>query len=384
MSSSSSPSGSSSSSSNSPSSSQGLGLERLVPGLGRHGNTSGGNTKPPQPVDPRKAVVDCGVYVDGRRVEGEDDYSTALDYVRDSGKGFVWIGVHAPSQEQMRDIARCFGLHELIAEDAVMGGQRPKLERYEDLIVLNLRTVDYREHDSVQDAKEIVATGDILVICAEDFVMTVRHGDFGGLTDLRQSMESRPELLELGPSSVAHAVADHIVDAYIDVTHEVEFDVEELESAVFDPEETLEIEHIYLLKREVLELKHTVVPLSMPLRRLSFDQFDVVDEQIRHYFRDVLDHNTQVSEEVVGYDERLTSLVSAAIARAGNKQNQDMRRISAWVAIAAVPTLIAGIFGMNFDNMPELHLESGYYLALGLMLAVCVFLYFLFRRNDWL
>lgn len=368
--------------------SSGFGIDRLVPGRGPGGEGSRRDTRAVQgdgrTADPRRAIVDCGVYVDGTRVDGEDDYRTALDYVRESGVGFVWIGVYSPSPEQMSDIASVFGLHELVTEDATMGGQRPKLEKYEDYIVLNLRTVDYREHDSVQDAKEIVATGDILVIAAADFVMTVRHGDFGGLTDLRHTMENRPELLSLGPSSVIHAVADHIVDAYISVSDAVEVDVEELESVVFSPDESLEIEHIYLLKREVLELKHTITPLATPLRRLSFDAFDVVDPQIRHYFRDVLDHHTLVAEEVTGYDERLTSLVNAAIARAGNKQNQDMRRISSWVAIAAVPTLIAGIFGMNFDNMPELHHVYGYYAALLGMLAICVFLYWLFRRNDWL
>lgn len=336
------------------------------------------------PVPAKRAIMGCGVYVDGRRVPDQHDYKTALKYVRELGKGFVWIGIFEPDAQQMADIASYFGLHELIVEDATVGMQRPKLETYDDALVLNMRTVDYQPHDSVQDAKEIVATGDILVITARDFVMTVRHGNFGALVGLRQQMESRPEFLALGPSAVTHAVTDHVVDAYTTVTEAVEKDVEELESAVFNPTEDLEIDHIYLLKREVLELKHTVTPLALPLRRLSLDHYQAICGDIRHYFRDVYDHQTVVSEAVTAYDERLTSLVSAAIARSGNQQNQDMRRISAWVAIVAVPTMIAGIYGMNFTNMPELDTKYGYYGALGAMLGISVVLFVLFRRNKWL
>lgn len=363
-----------------------FGFDRIVPNLGN--NPFGAPKQDSSPGGPNvpaeRAVVDCAVYVDGARVPGQRNHRTALDYVRERGEGFVWIGLFEPDERQMAGIADIFGLHELVTEDATAGGQRPKLERYDDTLVLNLRTVDYREHDSVKSAKEIVATGDILIVASREFVLTVRHGDFGGLANLRSHMEERPELLALGPSAVMHAVADHIVDAYIMVADAVEVDVEELESVVFSPNENLEIEHIYLLKREALELKHTITPLGTPLRRLTQDEFDIVSPEIRHYFRDVLDHHTLVAEDVTGYDERLTSLVNAAIARAGNKQNQDMRRISAWVAIAAVPTMIAGIYGMNFDNMPDLHFRYGYYAVLAFMVAICVFLYWLFRRNKWL
>lgn len=335
-------------------------------------------------VPAARAIVDCGVYVDGRRVQDQRDYKTALQYVRKRGKGFVWIGLFEPNQQQMEDIAGYFGLHELIVEDASIGMQRPKLETYDDALVLNLRTVDYQPHDSLRDAKEIVATGDILIVTTQEFVITVRHGNFGGLSGLRQEMESRPEFLALGPSAVTHAVADHVVDSYVKVTDSVEQDVEELESVVFDPDNNLEIEHIYLLKREVLELKHTVTPLAAPLRRLSMDHYPAINGEIRHYFRDVFDHQTVVAESVVAYDERLSSLVNAAIARAGNKQNQDMRLISAWVGIVAVPTMIAGIYGMNFDNMPELHHENGYFVTISVMIAVSVALFVLFRRNKWL
>lgn len=336
------------------------------------------------PVPARRAIVGFGVYVDGRRVPDQHDYKTALDYVRSRGKGFVWIGVFEPNRQQMDDIAAHYGIHELIVEDAALGMQRPKLESYDSALVLNMRTVDYQAHASVQDTKEIVETGDILIITGHDYVITVRHGNFGGLTGLRHQMESRPEFLALGPSAVTHAVADHVVDAYMSVTEAVESDVEELESDVFNPNEELEIDHIYLLKREVLELKHTVIPLALPLRRLAMDHYSPICSDIRHYFRDVYDHQTVVSEAVTAYDERLTSLVSAAIARSGNQQNQDMRRISAWVAIVAVPTMIAGIYGMNFNYMPELELKFGYFGALGLMVLVAVVLFVLFRRNKWL
>lgn len=181
-----------------------------------------------------------------------------------------------------------------------------------------------------------------------------------------------------------HAVADRVVDSYLEVAEGMSRDVDELESVVFAPRTPVDIELIYFLKRELLELKHDITPLALPLRRLSVEHLDMVPGDIRHYFRDVQDHHSQAIAEVTTLDERITSLVSAAVAIVGVQQNVDMRRISAWVAIAAVPTMIAGIYGMNFDRMPELGSEYGYFLVLGLMLVICVSLFLLFRKNRWL
>lgn len=344
------------------------------------------STPPPSrlAVPTESAVVDCGIYVDGVRERGRFTYQTAIRRVRETGRGFVWIGLHAPDGQQMEALAAGFGLHELIAEDATSGRQRPKLEAYEDALVLNMSTVSYLPHDSMTEVSDLVSTGEIMVVLGSDFVVTVRHGDYTGLAGIRDELEKAPERLVHGPATVMHAVADRVVDSYLEVAEGLARDIDELESIVFVPRAPVDIELIYFLKRELIELKHDIVPLGAPLRRLSGEHLDLVPGEIRHYFRDVQDHHSRVVAEVTSLDEQITSLVSATVAIVGVQQNTDMRRISAWVAIAAVPTMIAGVYGMNFTHMPELEFEYGYYLVLVLMLAACTALFLLFRRNRWL
>jgi magnesium transporter len=183
---------------------------------------------------------------------------------------------------------------------------------------------------------------------------------------------------------VLHAIADHVVDCYLDVTHLVETDIDAIEATVFSSNTQTDIESIYLLKREVVELRHSVIPLTTALQRLQSDHNDLMSKEVRRYIRDVHDHNSQVADQITGFDEMLSSLVQAALGKVGMEQNVDMRKISAWVAIAAVPTMIAGIYGMNFENMPELHWHDGYFIVLALMVTVCTLLYRTFRRNHWL
>lgn len=335
-------------------------------------------------VPTERAVVDCAIYVDGMRVAGRHTHAKAIEDVRRTGEGFVWIGMLEPDEHQMADVAESFGIHELIVEDAVNGRQRPKLEAYEGTLVLNMATVDYKEHGPVTEASEIVSTGEVMVVIGSDYVLTVRHGGFTGLRDIRRALEAEPERLAVGPAAVMHTVADRVVDSYMDVAQHMERDVDELESLVFTPQTTVDIEQIYFVKRELLELKHNISPLALPLRRLSVDHMELVPREIRHYFRDVQDHHIRVAADVATLDEQLSSLVNAAVAIVGVQQNTDMRRISAWVAIAAVPTMIAGIYGMNFDEMPELHYRWGYHAVVAFMVVVCLGLAWLFRRNRWL
>lgn len=357
-----------------------------MPGIRRQrAETAASTTPPSRSTGPTEhAVVDCGVYVDGVREPGRFTHQAAIRRVRETGRGFVWIGLRTPDTHQMASLSTELGLHELITEDATSGRQRPKLEAYDDSLVLNMSTVAYLEHESVTEVSDIVATGEVMVVLGRDFVVTVRHGDFTGLAGVREELERAPERLVHGPAAVMHAVADRVVDSYLEVAEGMSRDVDELESVVFAPRTPVDIELIYFLKRELLELKHDITPLALPLRRLSVEHLDMVPGDIRHYFRDVQDHHSQAIAEVTTLDERITSLVSAAVAIVGVQQNVDMRRISAWVAIAAVPTMIAGIYGMNFDRMPELGSEYGYFLVLGLMLVICVSLFLLFRKNRWL
>ncbi len=339
---------------------------------------------PPGSPPTSDAIVDCAVYIDGARLPGTFTHTTALAEVRRRGEGYVWVGLHSPDDAQMAGLAETFDLHHLAVEDAVHAHQRPKLERYDDSLFMVVKTVRYVAHESIATAKEIVESGEVMVFLGTDFVVTVRHGNHSELVDVRHRLECDPEQLALGPSAVLHAIADHVVDNYLEVTDAVEHDIDALEEQIFSPRTTVDIEQIYLMKREVVELRRAVAPLGVPLKRLVEDRSTVVPKEVRRYFRDVHDHQTAVGERVASYDEVLTSLVDAALAKITVQQNTDMRRITAWAAIITVPTMIAGIYGMNFTHMPELDSTYGYPAVLAVMLIACGSLFRGFRRNGWL
>jgi magnesium transporter len=338
------------------------------------------------PLPPRRNhVVDCAVYRDGVRQPGTPSPEDAIAQARaHDGTVFAWIGLHEPDGEEFAGLAEHLGLHPLAVEDAVHAHQRPKIERYDDTLFAVFKTVRYAAGDQQTASAQIVETGEVMVFLGRDFVLTVRHGEHGGLRALRFRLEQSPERLRFGPSAVLHAIADRVVDDYLYVTHELQEDIDAVESAVFATTRSRDAERIYLLKREVLELRRAVTPLAEPLRMLADRPVRVVHPEIREYFRDVEDHLTRVSEHIAGYDELLTTIVQASLAQVTVAQNEDMRRISAWVAIFAVPTMIAGVYGMNFDHMPELHWRLGYPMVLGLTFVACLMLHRGFRRNGWL
>ncbi|MGY1600986.1 magnesium/cobalt transporter CorA [Geodermatophilus sp. SYSU D00815] len=327
-------------------------------------------------------VVDCAVYVDGRRQE-EVSPEEALTLARERG-GFVWLGLYEPTAQELDAIGARYGLHPLAVEDAVEAHQRPKLENYDEALVMVLKTARYVEHEELTATSEVVDTGEVMVFLDGDYVITVRHGDHGGLTELRRRLEGQRDLLCLGPSAVLYAIADMVVDNFTDVAGAVEGDVEELEASVFSPERTDDVGRIYQLKRELMQLRRSVAPLEVPLQKLAERQIPVVPETMRSYFRDVLDHALRVREQVAGLDELLSSILQASLARTSLSDNEDMRKISAWAGIIAVPTAIAGIYGMNFEHMPELRWRFGYPLVLLVIVVACVLLYRGFKRNGWL
>ena len=328
-------------------------------------------------------VVDCAVYVDGQRIEPADPHD-ALREATERG-GFVWLGLYEPSESELGAIAARYGLHPLAVEDAVFAHQRPKLDHYDDGIFMVLKTATYVEHEELTATSEVVETGEIMVFLGANYVITVRHGDHGALTDLRRSLEEQRDLLCLGPAAVLYGVADHVVDDFVTVAAAVEDDVDELEGSVFSSERTPDdIGRLYQLKRELMSLRKAVSPLEVPLQRLANRQVDVVPAAMRSYFRDVEDHAIRVRDQVGGLDELLTSILQASLARTSQADNEDMRKISAWAGIIAVPTAIAGIYGMNFRYMPELDWRWGYPLVLLIITVSCVLLYRGFRRNGWL
>jgi magnesium transporter len=332
-----------------------------------------------------KALVNCGAYVDGHRDSTCTDPVSALNRVRSDGKGFVWVGFHEPTYDEMAAVTETFGLHELAVEDAVHAYQRPKMDRYSRYLFFVLKTVKFVEHATAASrGGVIVSSGEIMVFLGHDFLVTVRHGEHSELTGLRTTLEADPEQLALGPAVVMHAIADRVVDEYVSVVKEIEEDIDEMETAVFDPDTHVDTEQIYRLKREILRLRRAVTPLAAPLKSLSNSPNSLIPDDAREYFRDVEDHLSHVAERISTFDEMLTTLISAALAEVANRQNQDMRKISAWAAIALVPTAIAGIYGMNFTHMPELNWTFGYPMAILAIIAVCAVLYVFLRKKRWL
>ena len=326
----------------------------------------------------RGVIVDCAIYHEGRREDVSGDLSDALDRARAHADAFIWIGLHEPSTSEFDLVAKEFSLHPLAIEDAVHAHQRPKLERYDDSVFAVLKTLRYVE------ATSDIETGEIMLLLGEGFVVTVRHGGGNPLAAVRKRLEGDHAMLALGPCAVLHAVCDEVVDTYEAIAREVEVDIAEVEQRVFSAERASVAETIYSLKREVIEFRRAVAPLVEPMRALTDSVLPGVGPEIRPFFRDVYDHVLRVSGDVAAFDDLLTSVLNANLAQVSVRQNEDMRRISAWVAILAVPTAVAGIYGMNFKYMPELNWTFGYPAVLVFMLVVCVILYRLFRRSGWL
>ncbi|MER8184158.1 magnesium/cobalt transporter CorA [Kitasatospora sp. NPDC094015] len=324
-------------------------------------------------------IVDCAVYRDGHRSETPDDFSDALDAARASGNAFVWIGLAEPTAEEFDLVSAEFGLHPLAAEDAVTAHQRPKLEEYKDSLLLVLKTVEYHPAD------RSMTIGEVMVFVGDSYVMTVRHGPASPMAKLRSWLESQPELLRMGPAAVLYGVFDLVVDSYLDLAGTLQGELDDLEADVFAPGRVHGVaERIYAFKREAMRFRRGTLPLQEPSARLLRPEVRWVPMELHPYLRDVVDHLTRVNEMVDGLDRLLSDILNANLAQVSVQQNNDMRKISAWAALAAVPTMIAGIYGMNFTHMPELHQIWGYPAALALMAGACVLLYRAFKRAGWL
>ncbi len=335
-------------------------------------------------------IVDQAVYRDGVR-QACGDLSDDLTSLRDDDKGFLWIGLKDPSDAEFSLVNQELRLHPLAVEDAVHGNQRAKIEHYEGSLLVVLKTLRYIEETSD------VETGEVMVFLGDRFVVTVRRGEGNPLAGVRRRLEENAEHLSLGPAAVLHAVMDSIVDNYTRVDGEILEDLDKIEQLVFSGTRDVDATAIYRLKREVLEIRRASLPLADSMLRLHTDpqkrliQRDSPDSLA--FFRDVEDHLLKVNDHVESYDRLLTDILNAHLAQISVQQNDDMRRISAWVAIAAVPTMIAGIYGMNFHSIPELEASFdlggheyyyGYFVILAVMLGACGSLYRAFKRSRWL
>jgi magnesium transporter len=325
-------------------------------------------------------IVDQAIYRQGQRLPC-GDLSDALEELRggDDPHAFLWIGLKNPTDAEFDLVNDELKLHPLAVEDAVKGNQRPKVELYDNTIFVVMKTLRYIEETSD------VETGEVMLFVGDRFVVTVRRGEANPLAGVRHDLEGNAEGLRHGAIAVVHAVMDSIVDNYVIIDAELQKDLEDIEASVFTGSNRVSSGTIYRLKREVLEFRRAAVPLAAPLKMLhDGSRSPLPQKEVRLLFRDVADHLLRVIDHVESYDRLLTDILNAHLAQITVQQNSDMRKISAWVAIAAVPTMIAGIYGMNFENMPELKWHYGYFLVVGVMAAACLALYRAFRKSGWL
>ena len=325
-------------------------------------------------------IVDSAVYRGGERL-AVDCHAHDYAKLRESASGehdFVWIGLYQPSEMELKEVADAFGLHRLAVEDAFKAHQRPKLELYDDSMFVVLKTLWYVDDD------DAVETGEINLFVGDDFIISVRHGHGSQLQEARKYLEQHHDVLSHGPSSVVYAVCDVVVDAYVAVVDFLQEDVDEVEESVFSRARTRDSARIYTLKREIAEVRRAVLPLREPMRRFASGLVPGMEPKAAPFFRDVVDHLTQAAEVVDTLDILLSTAFDAHLASISVQQNDDMRKISAGAALVVVPTLIAGVYGMNFDYMPELHWTFGYPFALLLMTGISGFLWWFFKRSGWL
>jgi magnesium transporter len=326
-------------------------------------------------------IVDCAIYRDGHRaVEPEDLANIAKACSADGG--IAWIGLYRPTYEEFAEVTRQFDLDELAVEDAVKAHQRSKLERYGDTLFCVLRPARYI------DETETVEFGEVHVFAGPQFVITVRHGEMPDLGLVRSALEARPDLLRRGPVAILHAIVDRVVDDYTPVVAGVENDIDEIEDEVFDGSADAS-RRVYELTREVIDFQRATKPL-IPILEGLMDDPGVGEEEGR-YVRDVLDHALRLQEQVDGFRQLLQSILNVnltletkALSEASIRQNEEIKKISAWAAILFAPSVIGTVYGMNFRHMPELHWRFGYLFAVGLMVAVSVALYLLFKRRSWI
>jgi magnesium transporter len=322
-------------------------------------------------------VINCAAYAGGRRVA-----DLALDQLRDAVSGedvFVWLGLYEPDTTTLQQVQRQFGLHELAIEDAFHAHQRPKLELYDDTLFAVLRTAQL-----VGEPRHI-EFGETHVFVGRRFVVSVRHGSLRSHVDLRARCESTPHLLAKGPGFVLYALMDFVVDQYFPIVEALEEHLEELEEEIFGDRFSRETTGgIYQLKRDLLAIKRAVSPLIDVCNRLVRFDSVLIPEDTRPYFRDVYDHVVRINDMVDNTRELLTTALEANLSMISVSQNEDTKRLAAWAAIIAVPTMVAGIYGMNFRHMPELSWAAGYPVSLGVMALACLGLYRGFKRSGWL
>ena len=327
-------------------------------------------------------IVDNAVYVDGRR-SAPCSLEQTHEACRERG-GFAWVELYEPTREEFDSVAGEFGLREVAIKDAIEAHQRPKVEHYDGVLFVVLKAARYVEKT------EAVEFGEIHAFVGPDFVVTVRYGEASELRDLRRWIEGEPKLLRRGPTAVLYAIMDRVVDDYNPVVEGLQNDIDEIEAEVFGDNPHVS-RRIYELSREVIQFHKATQPLAGALEGLDGDDSGGFDPELRRALRDVRDHVLRTTEQIEGFRELLQNILSVNLTVVGVEQsarmqvqNEQVQKISAWAAILIVPTIVTGVYGMNFDHMPELHWFLGYPFALALMVSIPVLLYLGFKRSGWL
>ena len=322
-------------------------------------------------------IVNCAAYAGGRRVA--DVRIEDISEVLKQPDRFLWIGLHEPEEDLLRKVQQEFGLHDLAIEDALRAHQRPKLEIYGDSLFIVLRTAQLNR------AERRIDFGETHFFVGPRYIVSVRHGASLSYAEVRARCEATPHLLEKGPGFVLHALMDFIVDQYFPIVEALEDELQALEEEIFGESFSRETtKRIYRLQRDLVEVKRAFSPLVDICNRLIRFDIQLIPEDTRPYFRDVYDHVIRINEMVDALRELLTTALEANLSLIAVSQNEAMKKLAAWAAIIAVPTMIAGIYGMNFRHMPELDWSFGYPLVMAVTFGLCGVLYFGFKRSGWL
>jgi len=320
-------------------------------------------------------VVAAYLYRDGHRVR-EVSIDQKID-CRSVKSEYVWIGIADPTPEEMHKLANCYDLHPLAVEDAIKGDQLPKIDVYDDQLFVVARTAFLME--------DHIDYGETAIFVGHSHIISVRHGSTRAHTALREQLEKSPRLLMHGVDYLLHAILDYIIDGYIPLIEDLEEEVLEMEEhAVAGFLGRDEVNRIFTVRRELIRFQRILGPMSEVATKLARQELPCIDPEVRPYFRDVQDHVRRVQARVDGLREVLTSVFELSTLLEQQRQGTITRQLAAWAAILAVPTAIAGIYGMNFQNMPETHSKYGYFIVVGVILLICVLLYRRFRRFGWL
>jgi magnesium transporter len=323
-----------------------------------------------------EGIVNCVAYCKGRRV-GNIAVNKINEMLQQHDQ-FLWVGLHEPGEELLKEIQAEFNLHDLAIEDAHNAHQRPKLESYGDTVFIVLRTAQINNDNHIE-------FGETHFFLASNFVINVRHGSTISYKEVRSKCENTPELLSKGPAFALYAVMDSIVDQYFPVIEALEQELVKIEEEIFGDKPTRNTtQRIYELKRELLEVKRVITPLIDICNRLMRFDIKLIPDDTRPYFRDVYDHAMRINEMLDNTRDLVTAALEANFSLTSISQSEVSKKFAGWAAIIGVPTMVAGIYGMNFEDMPELHWVYAYPLVLTLTLGLCIILYIVFKRSGWL